>query len=911
MGFYQQRNIEEHGHPYKISVVMAVYNVEQYIEEAIDSLLEQTINFEKNVQIILVDDGSPDNSGQICDEYEKRYPNNIVVLHKENGGAASARNEGLKHVTGRYVNFMDPDDKMSKDTFNKVYNFFIKHEESIDVVSIPLFFFEGSHGEHPLNYKFKKGTRIIDLKWDHDAIQMSLSAAFFTLRSLEGKLMDSLLPHAEDAKFLFEVLIDKQKLGIVSDCRYNYRKRVGGETSLIQGAVAKKENYTVYLERFSVWVYNYCYANLGYIPHYVQAMIMYDVSWKVKLPDFPEGLLSCDEKDEFFRLLHEILVHTDDEIIKNVKHTYIDHKSFMFYLKYEHHGKVVQQEDGKFALMYGLTNLTYLENHACQIDFINISKSAIQIEGYIAVLGGIETENVFLQVNDVLFPTDFIDRKNHEFALGNIAVFRRGFNCEIPLDNITQNDNGSIEIQIFHQIADGIIVKKENLRFGIFAPVSRSLKCSYFYKDSWKLTVTNCSLNLEKCGFWGHVKSECRLLNELWKIKKPGSRRAVASRLLCRMAKPFNQQNTWLISDRMTKADDNGEALFRYVNEQKLKRKPKTYFAINNDTSDANRIKKYGKTIDLGGWAYKFRILLGATVVSSHADQIYIDPFPGSREFYADILHDSKTVFLQHGVTLHDVSGWLHKYWKNFNLFITTSEKEYYSILNGAYFYGEDVVKLLGFPRYDLLTTNPKKYITIMPTWRKDLCTALNPIDNIWEMKSNFENSEYFLFYNELLNNSQLLDISRKLGYTIRFMIHPSMQASIDYFEKRDDVVFLDIHSSYRDIFSESDLIVTDYSSIAFDFAYLRKPLIYSQFDRDSFYSGTHLYTGGYFDFERDGFGEVEVTLDDTVNRIIEYMENGCQLKDKYLKRIESTFTFNDKNNCQRVYEAILQMSNK
>ena len=85
---------------YDFSVIMAVYNVEVYLRQAIDSVISQTFGFEK-IQLILVDDGSSDKSGEICDEYVGNYPDNIMVIHKEHGGVASARNEGLKYATGK------------------------------------------------------------------------------------------------------------------------------------------------------------------------------------------------------------------------------------------------------------------------------------------------------------------------------------------------------------------------------------------------------------------------------------------------------------------------------------------------------------------------------------------------------------------------------------------------------------------------------------------------------------------------------------------------------------------------------------------------------------------------------------------------------------------------------------------
>ena len=83
---------------FKFSIVMPIYNVEEYLENAINSVINQTIGFENNIQLILVNDGSPDNSDEICKKYKEKYPENIVYVIKENGGISSARNEGFKHA---------------------------------------------------------------------------------------------------------------------------------------------------------------------------------------------------------------------------------------------------------------------------------------------------------------------------------------------------------------------------------------------------------------------------------------------------------------------------------------------------------------------------------------------------------------------------------------------------------------------------------------------------------------------------------------------------------------------------------------------------------------------------------------------------------------------------------------------
>ena len=85
---------------FKFSIIMSVYNVEPYIDEAVESVLKQTIGFENNVQIVFVNDGSKDNSGKICQKYQTLYPDNVIYIEQENKGLSAARNAGLEVVTG-------------------------------------------------------------------------------------------------------------------------------------------------------------------------------------------------------------------------------------------------------------------------------------------------------------------------------------------------------------------------------------------------------------------------------------------------------------------------------------------------------------------------------------------------------------------------------------------------------------------------------------------------------------------------------------------------------------------------------------------------------------------------------------------------------------------------------------------
>ena len=254
---------------FKFSVVMSVYKVEEYLEEAIESIVNQDIGFKDNIQIILVNDGSPDNSEEICLKYKEMYPENIEYIKQENGGVSSARNAGIALAQGRYINFTDSDDLLTPNTMSAVWDFFEQHQDETDVVSIPLYFFDGQTGQHLLNYKFKNGTRVIDLTKEYDAIQLSMSSAFVKKECLEGLSFDMRLAYCEDAQIMQKILIKKQTMGVVREAKYMYRRRTSGERSAVQQGGESYDWYMSVIRYFQLHIVDYCKKELGYVPKFV------------------------------------------------------------------------------------------------------------------------------------------------------------------------------------------------------------------------------------------------------------------------------------------------------------------------------------------------------------------------------------------------------------------------------------------------------------------------------------------------------------------------------------------------------------------------------------------------------------------------------------------------------------------
>ena len=112
----------------KVSVIVPIYNVEKYLEKCLDSLVNQTL---KDIEIILVNDGSTDNSGQIAKKYANKYKDKIIYLEKENGGLSDARNYGLEYVKGDYISFVDSDDYISKNLYSELVKYMEKDYDMI------------------------------------------------------------------------------------------------------------------------------------------------------------------------------------------------------------------------------------------------------------------------------------------------------------------------------------------------------------------------------------------------------------------------------------------------------------------------------------------------------------------------------------------------------------------------------------------------------------------------------------------------------------------------------------------------------------------------------------------------------------------------------------------------------------
>lgn len=570
---------------------------------------------------------------------------------------------------------------------------------------------------------------------------------------------------------------------------------------------------------------------------------------------------------------------------------------YLLSLKYENDVRLVPKDDDCLIMADGtvIARMSYLASY---IHFLDIKDNRLYIEGNVSVPTVLSDSIDFeVKCNGENISCNMYDAGLDLKKGSNIYETRTAYIVDMPLDNDIN------KVKFFNNV-NGTECEYGKINSMRFSPVADCIKYQYCVRNGWIVYIENNEIIIERATE-NEIRNHERLFQEeLKKINKEKSEEVISLRNEYFERLKTKNKPIWIFMDRIDRAGDNAEAMFKYTRQRD---EVDAYFIIEEGTADYGRLSPLGNIIKLNSREHYLLVLLADYIISSQSNGVVENPFWGDAEFYRDLYHQGKIIFLQHGVTKDDMSITMNKFNSNFYGLITSGVEEQKSFIGAPYFYSEDNIWLTGMPRFDSLYDNSKKYILIMPSWRKGLMEQVwvqKKNAMVWQIKDDFMESEYVKRYSALLCNEKLRDVCNEYGYKLVFMPHALMEPYIDRFSKGEHCVFWDSSKLYRDAFAEGNLLVSDYSSVIFDFAYLGKPVMYYQFDRERFFK-EHTYTKGYFDYYKDGFGEVVCDEEEMVELIIDYIKNGCNLKDTYDERIHSFFKYQDRNCCKRVYEHI------
>jgi glycosyltransferase involved in cell wall biosynthesis len=361
-------------------------------------------------------------------------------------------------------------------------------------------------------------------------------------------------------------------------------------------------------------------------------------------------------------------------------------------------------------------------------------------------------------------------------------------------------------------------------------------------------------------------------------------------------------EKIWIIGERPTTAGENGFSFYKYLkyNHEEIK----SFYVIDFTCPQFLIVKKFGDIVNFKSYRYKILFLACDCFITSHNSLLYPEYAFGTRKMKLN--SRTKNIFLQHGITQADVSIYYGKTTGKFSLFVCGALPEYNYVLHN-FGYESSQVKYTGFSRFDELHDfSTKKQILLMPTWRRELYN----ISSTDQQKGDeiFRNSEYFIHYQSLLNNNRLIRVLEENKIDLLFFPHFEIQRFIHNFKcnSQNIKVISNDKILVRDILKESRLLITDTSSVSFDFAYMHKPVIYYQFDT-LIYSLLHL-KGGYFNFESMGFGKVVHNEADLIIALLASIGQGFVIEQIYLERVKDFFPIYDSENSDRIFSEIQKL---
>jgi glycosyltransferase involved in cell wall biosynthesis/CDP-glycerol glycerophosphotransferase (TagB/SpsB family) len=850
----------------RFSIVTAVYNVEPYLPEYIESIEGQRFD-PSRIEVVAVDDGSTDGSLDVLRDWARKSRLRIKVFTKPNGGQGTARNLGLDHATGEWVNFADPDDMLDPDFLRVADRFASRHPEVKVMAGKPVVLQEDVgriSDSHPRRAQYRRGNRVVNLLDEPNVFSGSATVSLFRMDGIAeaGLRFDPRIrPNFEDGHFPVHYLLalEQPVVGLLRDARYVYRRRAAG-TSTLQGSLAHPGRFTDVLEHGYLDVIREARERYGAIPDWVQHVLIYELSW----------YLSADEKissdivlpdsiaPRYHELLGRIVRSLDPEVVQRHR---------------------VRPLRGVWAdiLGHGYRDERW---HMPSIVRGKVDRDMrLQRVGY-RFTGGAPKERFV--VDGAPVQPAFAKTRVHRYY-GRVLMHERIL--WLPAGRQVQAFLDGEDVRVRGRWSSRRRRRRE-----------RSLR--------------------RRLAAWGRLPR--RLLIAL--------RRGRARQYLARRARPLQRRlartaffrnryrDAWVLMDRVHDADDNGERLFEHLRAHRPD--INAWFVLAPGSRDWDRLKSAGerRLLAWGSFGWRMLMLNARWLLSSHADRGLVEPaavtqLVGGRPW--------KFGFLQHGVIKDDLSLWLNQ--RDIDLFVVSTPAELASVAGDgtSYIVTTKETRNTGLPRFDRLLEKSRSVppedrdlVIVAPTWRTWLTLAIDSRTQQRMVDQRFAESEFNQMWLGLLRSEPIRGAVAKRGWRLGYMPHPNLQQVLTQLQLPEWVEPLSFAGTdVQGLYARCALLVTDYSSVAFNVAYIDRPVVYFQFDRAEYARGAHMGRQGYFAYERDGFGPVVEDLTSAEQAVVAAIRHGPRPLPAFQARIEATFPVRDGGASARVVAAIEELS--
>ena len=357
-------------------------------------------------------------------------------------------------------------------------------------------------------------------------------------------------------------------------------------------------------------------------------------------------------------------------------------------------------------------------------------------------------------------------------------------------------------------------------------------------------------------------------------------------------------KETWAVCERADEACDNGYHFYRYCRTEHPEQ-PCCY-VINTKSRDYGKVKAYGNIVRFGSIEHWLLYFNARYLISSQS----FKPNGYVCTLFERLgLFKPSHVFLQHGITINKADFILASHRPNTKFFITGAKPEH-EFVKKYFGYPDGTIRLTGFARFDALHDfkTVKHRILIMPTWRKWLKLRSEAHS---EADSNLLTSEYFVRWKGFLNSEKFIRLIREYNLEVIFMPHPNMRSLLNISEMINDSIHdaAEYSEDLQGLMKSSEMLITDYSSVFFDMVYMKKPILFYQFDYEKFRK--YHYREGWFRYNDTAFGNSCSNADQLLAGLKEIIQNDYKVDAAYLKEHDQTFDLYDTSNCRRIFELL------
>lgn len=875
---------------YKFSVIIPVYNVERYIAKTIKSLIKQTIGFE-NIQVILVNDGSIDNSEKICLEYKRKYPNNIVYKKQKNSGVSAARNTGIKCIQGKYVSFLDGDDKWEPHAFERLYKYFEKHYNEIDLIDCRVKLFDGDNRFYIFDYKYKK-TEIVDANVMNQWTLLNAPTAVYKAETVKKYRFDSKLKYSEDTKFVNQILLKKCKYGIKHDAIYLYRKRLEEESS-----VDKRFDSKAYF----IGPLEYCFKELrdeslkqyGKVVPIIQGLILSNLLWRGKIKE-TKDVLTQKEFNNYFNLIKDLASDIDDELIYSKKG---DTATRLWLLSLKR-GKSINDE-----LSFRQDYIYFGENKIApsrkpRIKNLRMDGEKLIIHGRFNSYNINEKVEIYFEGNGKkYYAENHIIKLWDKYSIDN-QILERGifFRVEIPVSEAKNNYSIHVKVNSSDSVCRFSSVGSFDL-----SPHYRS----YYNVDNKAIVVNNrMKITIYKYSFLTKVK--CWFDRNFDLLKKKKIRTLIKKNLLqptIHLKKRLSKTENIIVLESNPDFTDNTKALYDVLIKNRVNDKYKLVWLVN-DPKEFENIKEHNVEF------VKFFDKKNSSFCGNEKTMFYYKHAKmiiDENKFVKKFDKKQIRIHLNHGSPFKDAIAY------NTNIgdvdALIVQSKFFVEKESTTKDTDKNKIYPLGFPRNDLLYKENDfsfppldrlkgKVILWLPTYRNHKASNLNTMAFPFGLPCINTKEELMKLNETLKKGNTFIVIKFHPAENIKNLV--GLRLSNIKIIKDEELVNRNV--TLYQLFTRVDALITDYSSVYFDFCLTKKNIGLAISDYDNYLKEQGEFQYNYKDTIVGSYMYNNKDLLEFVNDVANDRDKTYKERMKVVKKYDD---YRDGKAAERVYEFI------